>query len=52
MKKSFDDLVKHIKQECKKNNVKLKIGRGKTIRLNKFRVGGYFDSETKILAAA
>ena len=52
MKKSFDDLVKHIKQECKNHNVTLKIGRGKTVKLDSLRVGGYFDSESLILTAA
>jgi hypothetical protein len=52
MKKSFDDLVKHIKQECKKHNVTLKIGRGKTVKLDTIRVGGYFDSESRVLTAA
>jgi len=52
MKKSFEDLVKHIKQECKKYNVTLKIGRGKTVKLDSLRVGGYFDSESRVLTAA
>ena len=52
MKKSFDDLVKHIKQECKKHDVKLKIGRGKTVKMDTIRVGGYFDSDNRILTAA
>lgn len=52
MKKSFDDLVKHIKQECKKHNVTLKIGRGKTVKLDSLRVGGYFDSDNLVLTAA
>ena len=36
MKKSFDDLIKHIKQECKRHNVTFKIGRGKTVKLGSF----------------
>ncbi len=52
MKKTYEEFLKMVKTECKKHKVKLDLRRGKYLRLNGFRCGGFFDSDVPVLAAA
>ena len=46
--------LKFVRDTCKKNGVKVRIGRGKTVNMKPFgfMVSGYFDEEERILCCA
>jgi len=51
--KPFEDLIKHIKAECKKHNVKYYKGPGRFVWLqdSNIKCGGYFNSEPEPMLA-
>lgn len=52
-KRSFEDLVSFVKQECKTHGVKLVMTRGKYVKLESIRCSGYFcDEEPPVLVCA
>lgn len=46
--------LKFVRETCRKNGVKLKIGRGKSVNMKPFgfMVSGYFDEEERVLCCA
>ena len=44
-KRSFEDFVSFVKQECKTHGVTLKLTRGKFVKLENIRCSGYFCDE-------
>ena len=45
MKKSYEEFLELVKKDCKANCVKLNITKGKYVKLNSFKCGGYFDGD-------
>ena len=45
------EFIKHVKQECKKHNVKCILKNTKTVQLDgSSRCSGYFDEESLVVA--
>lgn len=51
-KKTYEEFLQLVKQECKRSGVKLDLRKGKYVRLGSFKCSGYFsDSPPKLVAA-
>jgi hypothetical protein len=49
--KAVKDFLKYVRKTCKENGVKVKIGRGRLVKMTpfNFKVAGYFDEDEKLL---
>ena len=51
-KKTYEEFLILVKQECKKSDVKLDLRKSKHVKLGSFRCGGFFsDSQPHLVAA-
>lgn len=48
---SVSVFLEYVKRVCEENNIQLKIGRGKLVRMRpyNFKVAGYFDEDSRLL---